>query len=157
MLARLSLLFFLLVAGCVSQPEQNTTISNPDATSPLVGAWVAEAFGGEIHERWEMDSDGVLLKQEGYFVADGDTSYSETVAIGAVGETTYLIAHPSTGGVLVWEQTDVSETGMTFENPNNENPSRIVYSFSGSGAFTRVLHGMEDGEEVVNELNFTAR
>ena len=157
MLARLSVAFAVLATGCVSQPDQIPATPDADSSSPLVGTWVAEAFGGEIHERWELDSDGVLLKQEGYFIADGDTSYSETVAIGEVGETTYLIAHPSTGGVMVWEQTDASPTGMTFENPNNANPSRIVYRFDGDGAFTRTLYGMENGEETVNELNFTTR
>ena len=154
---RLSFVFAVLLIGCASEPDHAPTPADVDFPLPLAGTWVAEAFGGEIHERWEPGPDGSLMKSEGYFIADGDTSYSETVAIGEVGETTYLIAHPSTGGVMVWEQTDASPTGMTFENPNNANPSRIVYRFDGDGAFTRTLYGMENGEETVNELNFTTR
>jgi len=47
------------------------------------GSWVADAFGGELHERWEPGSDGSVVKAEGYFIMDGDTTYSETVVIGS--------------------------------------------------------------------------
>ena len=86
-------------------------------------------------------------------VADGDTTYSETVAIDAVGGRTYLVAHPSTGGVMVWERTAASDAGWTFENTAVPNPTRIEYAFPGGDAFTRALHG--PGEPVV--LRFRRR
>lgn len=152
MMLRLAVVFAVFLAGCTPEREPDAAPSPP--VSPLAGAWVAEAFGGEIHERWEEQADGSLMKTAGYFIADGDTSYSETVRIGEIGGTVYLIAHPSPGGVKVWEQTKASPTGMTFENPNEANPARIVYVFTGDGAFTRTLYGREGGEEVVNELRF---
>lgn len=119
----------------------NSLAPRPPEPSPLEGAWVAEAFGGEIHERWEAGRGGTLVKAEGYFVADGDTTYSERVTIGRLGEGTYLVAHPSTGGVMVWEQAASTPTSMIFENENVPNPSRIVYAFVADGTFTRTLHG----------------
>ncbi|MDX1421407.1 MAG: DUF6265 family protein [Rubricoccaceae bacterium] len=150
----LFLLPVFLLTGCAAEPEPVGPSAPAAPASPLAGAWVAEAFGGAIHERWEAADDGALLKAEGYFVADGDTSYSEVVRIGEVAGVTYLVAHPSTGGVMVWEQTAASPAGMTFENPTLEHPARIVYAFEGDGAFTRTLYGVQDGEEVVNELRF---
>ncbi|MEO0557951.1 MAG: DUF6265 family protein, partial [Bacteroidota bacterium] len=120
------------MAGCTSTSSEPTPSVEPEpsAMAPLAGSWVAEAFGGEIHESWVPGPEGSLQKSEGYFVADGDTSYSEVVNIGPIGETTYLVAHPSTGGVMVWEQTAVSEAGATFENANNANPARIDYAYT---------------------------
>lgn len=148
-----------LIAGCTSTSSEPEVPVEPEvsAMAPLAGSWVAEAFGGEIHESWAPGPDGSLHKTEGYFVADGDTSYSEVVNIGPIGETTYLVAHPSTGGVMVWAQTNVSATGATFENSNNGNPSRIEYAFTGEDTFTRTLIGREDDEPVVNELRFVRR
>lgn len=135
----------------------NSLAPSPPEPSPLEGAWVAEAFGGEIHERWEAGRGGSLVKAEGAFVLDGDTTYSERVTIDRLGGATYLVAHPSTGGVLVWEQTSASEDGMTFENTNVANPARIEYRFTGDRTFTRTLTGRENGESVVNELRFVRR
>jgi len=150
---------FTLMVGCTSTSSEPTAPADPETSTmaPLTGTWVAEAFGGEIHETWAPGPDGTLTKIEGYFVADGDTSYSEVVNIGPIGETTYLMAHPSTGGVMVWEQTDASDTGATFMNSNHANPSRIEYAFTGDRTFTRTLIGRENGEPVVNELRFVQR
>lgn len=124
--------------------------------SGLVGTWVAEAFGGEIHERWELGADGSIAKAEGWFVQDGDTTYSERVVIGSLGGRTYLIAHPSTGGLLVWEAVEGS-ADVTFENPNLRDPRRIEYLVGPGATFTRTLHRVEGGTEVATELFFRRR
>ncbi|GAB5533918.1 MAG: hypothetical protein Rubg2KO_01670 [Rubricoccaceae bacterium] len=156
---RLIISTLAFVAGCASPDSDASSTAEPEAPTmaALTGSWVAEAFGGEIHETWASDADGAILKTEGYYVADGDTSYSEVVNIGPIGETTYLVAHPSTGGVMVWAQTNLSDTGATFENSNNANPSRIEYAFTGDDTFTRTLIGRENDEPVVNELRFERR
>lgn len=150
-----------LLTGCTASDPEPPSVPSPEpealTMASLAGDWVAEAFGGEIHESWAPGPDGSLQKVEGYFVSDGDTSYSEVVNIGPIGDTTYLVAHPSTGGVMVWERTSASTTGSTFENPNHANPSRIDYAFTGDSTFTRTLTGEEDGEPVVNELRFIRR
>ena len=123
----------------------------------LSGSWVAHAFGGELHERWESGSDGSVVKADGYFIMDGDTTYSETVVIGELGATIYLVAHPSTGGVLVWEAVHSERDMMWFENSSNSNPRRIEYMLGSTGTFTRTLYRHEGGEAVATELVFRKR
>ena len=134
------------------------SLSAQDQVLPwLTGSWVAEAFGGELHERWGPGPDGSVVKAEGYFIMDGDTTYSETVVIGELGGTIYLIAHPSTGGILVWEAVHSEHDMMWFENPSNSNPRRIEYMLGSTGTFTRTLYRHDGGQEVATELMFRKR
>lgn len=146
----------LCLGGCTPSEAPRVAVATDTdrASSPLVGSWVAEAFGGAIHERWEQTPDGVVVKAEGYYIAEGDTSYSETVAMGQLGARAYLVAHPSTGGVLVWEQTAATADSTVYENPNVANPSRIVYAFSSDSLFTRTLYGRDGDEDTVTALRF---
>lgn len=145
----------MLVLFCLAAP---TPATGQDSLQRLLpGVWVADAFGGQLHERWELGPDGSVVKSEGYFVMDGDTTYSETVVVAELAGSTYLIAHPSTGGVLVWAATEMGEGSAAFENSRNSDPRRIEYLFGGESTFTRTLYRRENGEEVVTELFFRRR
>ena len=150
-----TLLFLLLVGMTISG---GSSLRAQEQVLPwLNGSWVAEAFGGELHERWESGPDGSVVKAEGYFIMDGDTTYSEAAVIAELGGRIYLIAHPSTGGILVWEAVHSEHAVMWFENSNNNNPRRIEYMLGSEGTFTRTLYRLEGGEEVATELMFRKR
>ena len=150
------LAFFLLLSG-LTVPGGSSLSAQEQVLPWLSGSWVAEAFGGELHERWESGPDGSVVKAEGYFIMDGDTTYSEAAVIGELGGRVYLIAHPSTGGILVWEAVHLEHDVMWFENPNNVNPRRIEYMLGSNDSFTRTLYRNEGGEEIATELVFRKR
>ncbi len=140
----------LLASAC--QP----TIESSSAAMPwLIGEWRTIAFSGEMHETWREAAPGIL-EQEGHYLEQGDTLYSQTVRIERIGGRLYLIALPQGALPRIYRGPTAVADSVIFENASYQNPARIVYRQTDEG-YDRNTYGMEEGAESALSYRFTGK
>lgn len=134
----LLLLFPLLTISCTQPPKINFTW--------LKGKWVQTNGESNFHEEWTIVNDS-LFEGRGYVVDGMDTLFSEKLKIKNDRERLYYCVEMATGRI--------AEFKLISEAPENDFPSKIIYTKKSDNEMTVVLEGIDNGTKVKDELIFS--
>jgi len=128
---------FILLAGCTlsraaSQPP-------PQSLDWLTGCWQSE--NGSTREVWSRSEDGFFF---GYSVVLNEEKvvFFEQMRIDP-GEMPTFQAYPRGAGPSGFPAISVTETGVTFANPEHDYPQKIIYTRDGD-ALKAVISLIDD-------------
>lgn len=112
----------------------------------LVGTWKVE--GKETYEVWEK-TDGNALKGSSYKIKEGKKIITETLSIkNADGKMVYeaTVVNQNEGKAIPFTLSSNIVKGYSFENPNHDFPTKIIYQkTSDTELVVQVLGGDEKG------------
>ncbi len=120
----------------------------------LAGSWRMEKGGRVIDEQWMAPAGGVMLGM-GRTIAKGRVMEHEFLQIreGPGGDLFY-IAQPSGQPEATFQITSLSDTAVSFENPQHDFPQKISYTLQTVGVLLAAIEGPgADGQ--VKRIEFT--
>lgn len=141
---RQMLLFVLLLVGAPSSSLQAEEMA-PQLRQMtwLVGTWqrVDLPEGRSGYERWTYDGaqglDGVGVSERG-----GKIVFEEKLRIAEKDGSVHYVADVAENAEPVYfKLTELSESGLTFENPAHDFPQKIAYRRDGERLHVRVSAG----------------
>jgi hypothetical protein len=143
--------YFLLIAtlileSCTQPPKINFTW--------LEGKWVQTNGDANFHEEWTIINDS-LFEGRGYVVEGVDTLFSEKLKIKNDRERLYYCVEMVTGRIAEFKLTSEAPDKLIFELPENDFPSKIIYTKKSDNEMTVMLEGNENGKEIKDELLFS--
>ena len=144
----LTLLICILSCKQVEQPSDRLNLN-----SKLSGHWVASAFDGELRETWTLGHQG-WMEQEGFYIENGDTSYSAVTQIQQVGEEIILFSVIKDSNPKIFKAIESQENLYRFKNDDYKNPFEVQYEFISSNEYRRTITGYEGDSLVTYEFNF---
>ncbi|MEQ9592962.1 MAG: DUF6265 family protein [Cyclobacteriaceae bacterium] len=119
----------------------------------LEGSWKAKAFDGELHEQWLLNEGG-WMQQVGYYIEDGDTSYSAKTRIEQVDGDIILFSVIKNSNPKIFKAAEHSEEVIVFENNDYRNPYQVKYEFISGQRYRRTIKGYESDSLVVYTFDF---
>ena len=138
-------LFVAGVGGCAMPSILGS--GNADEGNGLdwfVGCWVSE--DGAVEETWTKSRAGDQLFGYSVTTQNGKTVFFEQLRVDT-GEPGYVLnAYPRGIGPSVFSQTSTAPQAITFVNPANDYPQRIVYSRNG-GILTGTISMLDGTKE----------
>lgn len=150
--------FLFLVISCflVSCNHEQQAKDHLNLSDKLSGQWKAKAFDGELHEQWTLGDHGWML-QEGYYIAENDTSYSALTKIEKVGKDIILFSVIKDANPKIFKSIEATDNKIIFENKDYKNPFQVTYEFLDKQNYRRTIRGYEKDSLVVYEFNFKKR
>lgn len=145
-----ALLFVFVFACDTSTPPSDDVVFTKKHW--LIGKWKAKAFNGELHETWELIENN--LQKAGFYIEDGDTSYSEIVIIAGGQSMPSLRALPINRSVLEYEGETYTAKEMQFKSKTEKNPYQINYESIDKDHFNRIIYGDDEGIEYKTVFEF---
>ena len=127
-------------AGFAAQPPA----TGIERIAWLQGCWEVASAGRTVEEQWMAPRGGSMVGV-GRTVRNGALVEYELVVIRERGEHLVYIAHPSGQPSAEFRSTEVSDSGVVFENPEHDFPQRIGYRRQGA-ALDAWIEGMQNGQ-----------
>lgn len=127
----------------------------------MVGSWECAKDGGIFEENW-MPPSGGTMQAAGKLRKDNKTLFMEFISI-EKGEKDWVMwislgsASQGPQRRAPFKLTKLSGKEATFEFPENDFPSKIVYKANSDGTMLCRLTGKQDGKEVTDDYPFTKR
>ncbi len=150
-LRSLGLGLFLTAATSGAADELN-------ALSWLEGTWVRETSRSTRYESWKRLSDNTM-EGDSWSIskADGKRRQVESLRLVSMGgEVFYIAKVPENPLPVPFKLTSGAESRLTFENPEHDFPTAIIYGRNGDGSMTVWAEGPGDGGEKQRlEFHFT--
>ncbi len=113
----------------------------PDPTLPefewLIGYWTSEKDGNKIEELWTNGAGYMMLGVHRNVYANGRSSF-EYLRIMRTRDGIVYIAHPNGSTGTTFKMKEHSDQKVIFENPENDFPTRIIYSRKGDQLTARI-------------------
>jgi hypothetical protein len=106
----------------------------------LIGSWEQRTGDRVIQERWSAPEHGVM-HGEGATTVRGTVVEREILRIHGDGDTLVYTAIPSGQQETAFRATHVSDTSVTFENPQHDFPRLIRYTRQGTDTVSVYLQG----------------
>lgn len=119
----------------------------------LAGKWTARAFDGELHEEWQLGSDG-WMEQQGYYIEAGDTTYAAKTRIWQLGDEIILTSVIKDANPKIFKSVGKSDSKLVFENGDYQNPFQVTYEFISNNIYRRTIRGYANDSLVAYEFNF---
>jgi hypothetical protein len=119
---------FLFFACQSRVGNQYTQLSK---TSWLIGSWQKQSAKGILTESWQRLDDSTFVGQS-FFVSNNDTLSSESIRLEQrKGKLYYIptVVDQNDGNAVVFTQTNLTDSSVTFENPEHDFPKKIYYRF----------------------------
>ena len=142
---------FLLLLSCFlfgcKQPAKNKF-------AWLEGKWLQTNSDAAFHEEWTSIND-TLLTGKGFVVEGTDTLFSERLSLITSAEKTIYRVEMITGRIADFKLTENSGDKLVFEMPENDFPSKIIYSKKSDNELVVVLEGIDNGKVIKDELIFS--
>jgi hypothetical protein len=136
-------LTFLLVAALPRLPS-------PLADAEwLIGTWENHTPRGTIYEEWRRTSS-IQFDAMSFAVANGDTTIFETIRLVETdGGLMYIatVHSQNEGRPVVFRSTNVTDSTMSFANPDHDFPNYISYARVGSDSLVADIYGTTDGAD----------
>lgn len=130
-----------------NQPQQKQKFSW------LEGKWTQTNGEANFHEEWTRIND-TLLAGKGFVVEEADTLFSEKLTLLTEGSKTVYRVEMVTGRIADFKLTEETEDRLVFELPENDFPSKIIYTQQPNNELMVVLIGTDNGKEMRDELIF---
>jgi len=148
-----NVVLILIVLNLLSCKDNVVVRDHLDLHSKLSGNWIAKAFDGELHERWELNKDG-WMQQEGFYIEKNDTSYAAKTQIQQVGKDIILLSVIRNSNPKVFKSVSRDKDIIVFENDDYKNPFQVKYEFISEKKYRRTIKGYENDSLVTYEFNF---
>lgn len=104
----------------------------------IEGEWLGESEDLVMQEHWEKKSDR-LYRGHAYVLDGTDTIHQEFVHLQEVDDTIYYsVFFPGKLDSTNFMMTKYENNEMTFENPDNDYPQKIVYRLAGDSLHARI-------------------
>ncbi|WP_197526004.1 DUF6265 family protein [Gemmatimonas aurantiaca] len=118
--------------------------SDPVRLQWLAGCWAQRAPGRLIEEQWMVPQGGVMIGMSRTVVRDTARSW-EFLRIAKTGDRLAYIATPSGQAETTFPLVALSDTLVTFENPQHDFPQRISYRRIRSDSVVATISGTVNG------------
>lgn len=150
--ARLALALALACAASSCSPKSPLVFASPgellyDGSLPglgwLTGVWAS--IDGQTEEHWTLPRGGTMLGA-GRSVIAGRTRFYEHLRIEQAGDAVLYHASPSGQAATTFRLVERSERRLVFENPEHQDPSRIIYERTGETSLVARVEGTRDGK-----------
>lgn len=133
-----------LLIALFSNCDQTSSESNELVFDKLIGVWEIE--NEQAYERWSKNPDGTYTSVMFTYQA-ADTNFSEKVKIykqqnNWIFET--LVKGQNGGQAVKFTSTQLSNTGVTFENPAHDFPKTIHYALESATLLRAFIAGGSD-------------
>lgn len=138
------LLFAIFLLFSCSQPAKQQF-------SWLEGKWVQTNADANFHEEWTRVNDTLLIGK-GFVMEGTDTLFSERLALETSGDKTVYRVELITGRIADFTLTENSADKLVFELPENDFPSKIIYTKKSDTELLVLLEGKGNGKEIKDEL-----
>lgn len=148
---RLGILLWLISPILISCEQGSEDVLH--LKGKLDGHWKAKAFNGELLETWELGKNG-FMQQVGYYVENGDTSYSAITRIEKVEGEVILFSVIKGANPKIFKAIGMSDREMVFENKDYRNPYSVRYEFLDDGNYRRTITGLENDSLVSFVFDF---
>jgi hypothetical protein len=153
LLALLALLSGLIALAPVAPQERTKAGDDLAAMDFLAGYWSGEMWGGEFHAHYSTPEGGLILSHS-RLLKEGKESFYEFEVFGpASDELVWLQPFPGGSKAVGFrlEELDREARKATFEQPDKDFPTRIVYHRQAEDELVITLddpHGDSDKVEV---------
>ena len=148
--------FFILILTIYACSQSDTVYDKLGLQDKLSISWEADAFDGALHESWVLGSDG-CMQQHGYYIENGDTSYSAITRIEKVGNDIVLYSVIKDSNPKIFKANVVEERMLVFENKGYKNPYEVKYEFITDDNHRRTITGYEQDSLVSYIFDFNKR
>jgi hypothetical protein len=165
--APLALLLPLLVAPLGVAPQDPSPPRDPDQPRELVrsddklaamdwlaGYWSGEMWGGVFHAHYSTPEGGLILSHSRLMKGSEETFYEFEVFGPADDEVVWLQPFPGGKKAVGFrlKELDVEARRATFENPDKDYPTRIVYHRQAEDELVITLSDPHGGGEKVERF-----
>lgn len=124
----------------------------------LEGTWVRETSRSTRYERWQVLSPNTM-EGDSWSIAkpDGARRHIESMLLASMSSEIFYIPKVAENPLPVaFKLTGITDTTATFENPEHDFPTKIVYMRVDASAMTVSVEGAaNDGEPQRIEFHFT--
>lgn len=151
-----SSLLIIVIVSIASCSYSTKKTDHLNLESKLSGRWMAQAFDGELHEQWTLESDG-WMHQQGYYIEQRDTTYAAKTQIQKVGEELILFSVIKNSNPKIFKSILVEDDKIVFKNDDYKNPYEVTYEFISEFSYKRTIKGYENDSLVQYEFNFEKR
>ena len=113
----------------------------------VLGNWKDSSANGVMYERWVKANDSVYTGI-GVVLSNGDTVFSEKLAIEQRGEELFYIptvSDQNEGKAVFFKLAADAGNEFIFENKTHDFPQRIIYKRTASDSLFAVVEGMDKG------------
>lgn len=114
----------------------------------LIGTWQKQSTKGTLTECWFQLNDSMFSGQS-FFIISGDTVSSESIRLEQRGGKLFYIptvADQNDGNPVIFTQTALTDSSMTFENPKHDFPQLISYRLQKPDSLIAEVSAMIKGE-----------
>ncbi|MDX2043244.1 MAG: DUF6265 family protein [Acidobacteriota bacterium] len=144
----LSKFVLVLIAVALLTPtpgsaQQKTTL---DDLAWLAGCWQDERGTRFREESWTKPKGGTMLGV-GRQVRDGKTTEYEFMRIHEDKGEIYFTAKPSGQAETTFKLVSYADGKATFENPQHDFPTRVIYSKQSDGSLLARIEGVMNGQK----------
>lgn len=144
-----------LLASCKKEETGTTETAEKTPRQIEKAAWLTGNWGftteeGSLTENWVKVNDSVYHGESYFVTPKKDTVFAETVVLDEVaGKMTYTVSVPGQNDEkpVRFGLTKITDTEMTFENPQHDYPNKIVYTQAKPDSLVAVIYGKQKGEE----------
>ena len=150
-------LMCLVIVSCDTRKEQPF-----GGLSAIEGTWSMSGDtpeSGELIESWTRVND-TLFAGKSYQVEKGDTSFLETLELVATGNSIFYIPtvfNQNDQKPVSFRLTTKDKNKYTFENPQHDFPTTIIYDFKNDSTLNASVSGTIRGEVRVMEFFYTKK
>jgi len=138
MLNRLAATLIMISLACV-----NARADLPDIDW-MTGCWAAVGQDPGSVEQWSSPAGGTMI---GFnrVIKDGKTVAFEFLRIVDEGDVVVLIASPSGQETARFKLVEVTDSSVSFENPEHDFPQTIIYRLDDDGNLVGRIEGTING------------
>lgn len=149
-LAGIALLVSCKKTETTSEKTTEKTPRQIEKAAWLTGNWGASTPEGNLTENWVKVNDSVYHGESYFVTPKNDTVFAETVVLDdAAGKMAYTVSVPGQNDEkpVRFDLTKITDTEMTFENPQHDYPSKIVYTQVQADSLVAVIYGKQNGKD----------
>lgn len=115
----------------------------------LLGVWQKQSAKGILTESWQKLDDSTFVGRS-FFVANGDTLSSEKIRLEQRNGKLYYIptvTDQNEGKPVVFAQTNLTDSTITFENQEHDFPQKIEYRCQKPDSLIAEISAIVDGSQ----------
>jgi hypothetical protein len=124
-----------------------------DRLSWMSGNWVQKSAAEDVHENW-LGPKGNVMVATNLTMRHGRGASFEFLRIAIKDGSIVYFASPGGRPPVEFPMTQMSDSSITFENPSNPYPTRIIYRRDGDALVARI-EGRRQGAAASEEWRFT--
>jgi len=131
------------------QPRVDHRYAQLSKTSWLIGTWQKQSAKGILSESWQQLDDSTFVGRS-FFVNNGDTVSSEFIRLEQRNNKLYYIptvADQNDGRPISFTLTNLTDSSVTFENPEHDFPQKIYYQFQKPDSLIAEVSAMVNGSQ----------